>query len=137
MSGRVEDFRRRRQVQPFGQCLQQMFDWALARQVKDDLVLVLPDLHGDLEQIGDDRRWSCLPQLLVQGIGGRVQQQAYAVSEKAGAGSAVGGQIVLEMYGILALFYAKIRLDGVVNRGPATAPPTQQFNSTIFTVMSS
>jgi hypothetical protein len=33
-----------------------MFDWALARQVKDDLVLVLPNLHGDLEQLGDDRR---------------------------------------------------------------------------------
>jgi hypothetical protein len=31
--------------------------------MKDDLVLVLPDLHGDLEQLGDDRRWLRLRQL--------------------------------------------------------------------------
>ena len=57
-----------------------MFDWAGAWQMKDDLVFILPDLHGDLEQLGDDRRGlglrqrsmtQCLgPQLLMLDIGG-------------------------------------------------------------------
>ena len=31
-----------------------MFDWASAWQVKNDFILVMPDLNGDLEQLGDD-----------------------------------------------------------------------------------
>ena len=30
--------------------------------MKNNLGLVLPDLHGDFEQFGDHRRWLCLRQ---------------------------------------------------------------------------
>ena len=53
-----------------------MLDWTGARQMKDDLVLALPDRHGDLEQLRGYRRrlglrergmlQSLRPQLLVQ-----------------------------------------------------------------------
>ena len=60
--------------------------------MKDDLVLVLFDLHGNLEQLGDNRRrlrlrqrgmLQCLrSQLLVQDIGGGMQQQRMQLARK-------------------------------------------------------
>ena len=72
-----------RQVQSFGQRAQQMLERACAGQMQDDLVFALPDLDGDLEELGDDGRWLRLrqrsmlqslgTQLLMQNIGGGMQ----------------------------------------------------------------
>ncbi len=73
-----------------------------------DALLALPDLNGDLEQFGDDRRGLCLrqrgmpqglaAQLLMQDVGGGMQQQAQAIGKETGARSAVGSQVRLQVF---------------------------------------
>jgi len=68
-----------------------------------DPLFALPNLNGYLEQFGDDRRGLCLrqrgmlqglgAQLLIQDVGGCMQQQAHAIGKETGARSVVGGHI--------------------------------------------
>ena len=66
-----------------------------AGQMQDDALFCLPDLDRDFEQLVDDRRWLRLrqrgvsqslgAQLLMQDVGGGVQQQPHEVGEEARA----------------------------------------------------
>lgn len=77
-------------------------------QMQGDALLGLPDLAGDLEQLGDDGRWLGLrqrgmlqglgAQLLMQDVGGGMQQHAHAIGDETGARGAVGSQIGFQMF---------------------------------------
>jgi hypothetical protein len=75
--------------------------------MQSDTLLAMPDLDGNLEQLGDDRRRLGLrqggmlqrlgAQLLMQDISRGMQQQMHAIGQETGTGSAVSRQVVLQI----------------------------------------